>query len=73
MIMRRPDRIVALSALLSLNNAVATARMAFPDCVNGPEALTKNLVCDPTAKPAERAAALIKAWNVTEKITNLVE
>ncbi|RWA12565.1 hypothetical protein EKO27_g2530 [Xylaria grammica] len=34
--------------------------------------LTSNLVCDRTASPAERAAALIKAWNITEKLANLV-
>ncbi|KAI0594676.1 glycoside hydrolase superfamily [Biscogniauxia sp. FL1348] len=47
--------------------------ITFPDCVNGPEVLTTNLVCDTTASPADRAAAFIKAWNVTEKLTNLVD
>ncbi|KAH9903821.1 glycoside hydrolase superfamily [Xylariomycetidae sp. FL2044] len=47
--------------------------MAFPDCVGGPEVLTTNLVCDTTAAPADRAAALIDAWNMTEKLVNLVD
>lgn len=47
--------------------------MQFPDCINGPEILTTNLVCDTSASPAERAEALISAWNITEKLVNLVE
>ncbi|OTB05082.1 glycoside hydrolase family 3 protein [Hypoxylon sp. CI-4A] len=46
--------------------------MTFPDCAGGPEILTGNLVCDTSASPAERAAALIDAWNITEKLVNLV-
>ena len=47
--------------------------MQFPDCVGGPEILTDNLVCDTSASPAARAEALIDAWNITEKLVNLVE
>ncbi|KAI0872396.1 beta-xylosidase [Hypoxylon argillaceum] len=67
--MKSLNRVVALPALY---NAITSATLVFPDCVNGPELLTSNLVCDSTAPPAERAAALIKAWNTGEKITNLV-
>ncbi|KAI1342891.1 glycoside hydrolase family 3 protein [Xylariaceae sp. FL0016] len=47
--------------------------MTFPDCINGPEILKTNLVCNSSASPSERAAALIQAWNVTEKLSNLVD
>ncbi|KAI1752137.1 glycoside hydrolase family 3 protein [Xylaria castorea] len=67
--MKDLNRIVTVSALF---NAITVSGLVFPDCVNGPELLTSNLVCDTTASPAERAAALIKAWNITEKLTNLV-
>ncbi|KAI1076215.1 glycoside hydrolase family 3 protein [Whalleya microplaca] len=61
--------LVALSCL----SAQALGKMDFPDCVNGPEVLTKNLVCDTTAHPSERAAALISAWNVDEKVANFID
>ncbi|KAI1170288.1 glycoside hydrolase family 3 protein [Nemania sp. FL0916] len=68
-IMKNLNRVLALPALYS---AVATATLTFPDCVNGPEILTSNLVCDPTASPADRAAALIKVWNIQEKVGNII-
>ncbi len=43
----------------------------YPDCVNGP--LANNTVCDAKAEPTARAAALVKAMNITEKLANLVE
>jgi beta-D-xylosidase 4 len=43
----------------------------YPDCVNGP--LASNTVCDMKASPPDRAAALVKAMNITEKLANLVE
>lgn len=43
----------------------------YPDCSNGP--LAKTVVCDPTASPPDRAAALVKAMNISEKLVNLVE
>ena len=43
----------------------------FPDCVGGP--LASNKVCDVTAPPAERAAALVAAMTFEEKQGNLVE
>ncbi|KAI1384076.1 glycoside hydrolase family 3 protein [Hypoxylon trugodes] len=58
---------------LSLLSAQALGKITFPDCVDGPEILTSNLVCDTSASPAERAAALISAWNITEKLVNLVD
>jgi beta-D-xylosidase 4 len=41
-----------------------------PDCVNGP--LATNKVCDATAEPEERAAALVAAMTSDEKLHNLV-
>ncbi|KAI1194551.1 glycoside hydrolase family 3 protein [Nemania serpens] len=70
--MKSLEQLLALLALPAFYNAVTMATMAFPDCVNGPKLLTSNLVCDSTASPAERAEALIKAWNTTEKLANLV-
>ncbi len=43
----------------------------YPDCINGP--LATNAVCDTKASPPDRAAALVKAMNITEKLSNLVE
>ena len=60
-------------AAAALFGTHARAVMQFPDCVGGPEVLTDNLVCDTSASPAERAEALIDAWNITEKLVNLVE
>ncbi|KAI1414884.1 glycoside hydrolase family 3 protein [Hypoxylon sp. FL1857] len=68
--MGRPARSLACLSLLS---AQALGHMTFPDCVGGPEILTSNLVCNTSASPAERAAALISVWNITEKLVNLVD
>lgn len=43
----------------------------YPDCTKGP--MAKTLVCDATASPADRAAALVKAMNISERLVNLVE
>ncbi|KAH8905815.1 glycoside hydrolase family 3 protein [Coniochaeta sp. PMI_546] len=43
----------------------------YPDCTNGP--LAKTVVCDPKASPPDRAAALVKAMNISEKLVNLVD
>jgi xylan 1,4-beta-xylosidase len=43
----------------------------LPDCVNGPLAI--NTVCDPKAAPSDRAAALVRAMDISEKLVNLVE
>lgn len=66
----RKSRALATVVLLG---TPARAVMQFPDCVDGPEVLTSNLVCDTSASPAERAEALIGAWNISEKLVNLVE
>jgi beta-D-xylosidase 4 len=41
-----------------------------PDCVSGP--LKSNKICDVTATPKERAAALVAAMTQQEKLANLV-
>lgn len=64
---------------LSLSSCVVAGGLAaagvsafqYPDCRNGP--LAHNTVCDPSAPPPMRAAALVKAMNITEKLANLVE
>ncbi|KAK4167225.1 family 3 putative glycoside hydrolase [Cladorrhinum sp. PSN259] len=43
----------------------------YPDCVNGP--LAQNTVCNTKASPSERALALVKAMNISEKLVNLVD
>ena len=43
---------------------------AGPDCTNGP--LKSNKICDTSATPAERAAALVAAMTQQEKLANLV-
>ncbi|KAI0021200.1 glycoside hydrolase family 3 protein [Xylariomycetidae sp. FL0641] len=65
--------VTGLFAAMMLLAGSSLAEMAFPDCKGGPEVLTTNLVCDTSASPADRAAALIGAWNVTEKLANLVD
>ncbi|KAK2053510.1 glycosyl hydrolase family 3 N terminal domain-containing protein [Colletotrichum caudatum] len=45
-------------------------RQSYPNCVNG--TLSANKVCDRTLSPPERAAALVKALTVEEKLQNLV-
>ncbi len=58
-------------AALSLLGAPSWSLAAFPDCVSGP--LAKIAVCDPKAAPADRAAALVKAMTLGEKLANLVK
>jgi len=67
--MARASSIKAVVGFLGL----ASARLQFPDCQNGPPALTSNLVCNTAASPADRAAAIVAAMNITEKLGNLVE
>ncbi|KAL1836448.1 hypothetical protein VTJ49DRAFT_5136 [Mycothermus thermophilus] len=55
-------------AALAVKGAVG---LEYPDCVNGP--LANNTVCDVTATPADRAAALVKVMTVAEKLDNLVD
>ncbi|KAH7305955.1 glycoside hydrolase superfamily [Stachybotrys elegans] len=42
----------------------------FPDCGDG--IISSNPVCDRSLPPSERAAAMVEAMNVTEKLANLV-
>ncbi|KZT10041.1 glycoside hydrolase family 3 protein [Laetiporus sulphureus 93-53] len=46
----------------------AFAQAAFPDCVSGPLATTT--VCDITANPVDRAAALVSLFTFDEKVNN---
>ncbi|ERS96482.1 uncharacterized protein SPSK_01477 [Sporothrix schenckii 1099-18] len=62
----------SLTALLLAGVASpAAALYTFPDCTNGP--LSNNTVCNPKAAPAARAAALVKAMTVDEKLDNLLD
>lgn len=59
---------LALAAAISAQSATA---FEYPDCADGP--LADNTVCDVTASPADRAAALVKAMKIEDKLQNLVE
>ena len=48
-----------------------TSASSFPDCLRGP--LATNQVCNVTAAPSERAAALVAAMTLAEKQGNLIE
>ncbi|KUJ14582.1 glycoside hydrolase family 3 protein [Mollisia scopiformis] len=63
--------IITLSALW-LFMPPTSSTTTFPDCVNGPQILITNLVCNTTASPADRAAAIVSAFNISEKLVNLV-
>ncbi|KAK3633005.1 hypothetical protein LTR56_016053 [Elasticomyces elasticus] len=70
--------LIGTSALLGLLQGAAAQLQSgiythYPDCVDGPDLLTSNLVCDPSASPADRAAAIINAMNITEKLANLLD
>ena len=56
------------TALLSL--ALGVTAGVLPDCTKEP--LKSNKVCDTTASPGERAAALVAAMQQSEKLANLV-
>ena len=65
---------VFLSAIaFSLGALVVPARsgVTYPNCANGP--LKSNLVCDTSAAPEARAAALVAAMNNNEKLANLIK
>jgi beta-D-xylosidase 4 len=49
---------------------VSTVHAIGPDCANGP--LKSNKICDVSASPTERAAALVAAMQTQEKLVNLV-
>lgn len=58
------------SALVALLASGALVAAIGPDCVNG--ALKSNKICDTTASPSDRAAALVAAMQQQEKLDNLV-
>lgn len=62
-----------LSLALALGVLVVPARsgVTYPDCANGP--LRSNVVCDTSAAPEARAAALVAAMNNNEKLANLIK
>ncbi|KAK4041437.1 putative exo-1,4-beta-xylosidase bxlB [Parachaetomium inaequale] len=57
-----------LASAFAANGAIG---FQYPDCVKGP--LANNTVCDTKASPPDRAAALVKAMKVAEKLENLVD
>jgi len=62
-----------MSRLVSLFSAgllLSTVTAQFPDCKNGPALLRSNAVCDTTKAPEVRAAAIIKAMTLQEKMNN---
>jgi beta-D-xylosidase 4 len=62
---------LAASALALLNGlTLAAAPYQQPDCTKEP--LRSNGICDTSASPAERAAALVAALTPREKVNNLV-
>lgn len=62
----------SLSSLVLLGASLASTAYAAigPDCANGP--LKDNKICDRTASPSERAAALVEALEISEKLDNLM-
>lgn len=65
------DSLYALALALAMLVAPARGGVKYPDCANGP--LRSNLVCDTSAAPAARAAALVAAMNTNEKLDNLIK
>ncbi|KAK7536545.1 glycoside hydrolase superfamily [Phyllosticta citricarpa] len=65
-----PRSLTRFATLLAVGiDAVAGLKVyGFPDCENGP--LKENLVCDTTAMPKDRAAALVAALTLEEKFSN---
>ncbi|KAJ5146705.1 uncharacterized protein N7443_001690 [Penicillium atrosanguineum] len=47
---------------------LATIDLSFPDCSNGP--LSKTLVCDTSARPHDRAAALVSMFTLEELVNS---
>jgi hypothetical protein len=63
-----PSILLALASILVTDGAAA---FRFPDCVQG--LLANTTACNTKASPPERAAALVKMMNITEKLSNLIE
>ncbi|KAL2156745.1 hypothetical protein VTH82DRAFT_1491 [Thermothelomyces myriococcoides] len=70
--MHDPMAFVSSLAFAALGALIVPARggVTYPDCANGP--LRSNTVCDTSASPAARAAALVEAMNTNEKLANLI-
>lgn len=49
-------------------HTLATIRLSFPDCHKGP--LSKTLVCDTSARPHDRAAALVSMFTFEELVNS---
>lgn len=71
--MHDPMAFVSSLAFAALGALIVPARggVTYPDCANGP--LRSNTVCDTSASPAARAAALVEAMNTNEKLANLIK
>lgn len=69
--MRNFASMLVSTTLLLVAFASAEQTFFFPDCIIGPELLTSNLVCDQTASLRARAAAIIDAMTLEEKLINL--
>jgi beta-D-xylosidase 4 len=65
-----PARTILASIALKALPCLSTA-FSYPDCINGP--LADNLVCNPQAPEADRAAALVSAFKITEKLSLLIK
>jgi len=58
-------------ALVLAISAIANAQnQRYPDCING--LLARNDVCNTALSPPERAAALVAAMTIDEKLQNIV-
>lgn len=62
---------VFLSVLTTLALARSAVGYGYPDCISGP--LKNNTVCNRNASPTQRAAALVAAMTIDEKLVNFVE
>ncbi|KAL4894939.1 putative exo-1,4-beta-xylosidase bxlB [Aspergillus ambiguus] len=61
-------RVVGTLGLVASVTHLVLAQSPFPDCEAGP--LSKNAVCDTALDPVSRAAALVAAMTLEEKINN---
>ena len=59
-------RSTSLAVLLFASRSYAL----FPDCINGPAALTSNDVCNTDLTVTQRATAIVGAMTLAEKINN---
>ncbi|KAF2105591.1 glycoside hydrolase superfamily [Lophiotrema nucula] len=58
-------------SLTTLALVYTAAGLTYPDCANGP--LARNEICRMSDDPAKRAAALVAAMTIDEKLANLVD